>query len=339
MDFDTRMMLKVADRIAPAPGLITQLLIGDKIVFSDTSKVEQDFYIATKKMSPVVDRKIGGKVVSQTTWNNYEFKTPYCAPRFDLGSDFLEKRMPGESISGGMSITEREDAWKAKKIAEGKAMLFRRIEWMGGTLLSAGKFTIEGEGYSDEIDLGHTQNETLAGGVKWSDAGGDPLADLSRWRLTCLTNSGVAPNICVMGTAAAGAFMSNESVMAALDTRNYQMGQLNPTVLPAGAVKIGYLAILDMDVYMHGGQYESDAGVMTPYIPADRVVVFPGADRNSAHLVYGAVRDAKLEEWFTVDAYPRLVVDENANSSYLEVISRPLVVFVEMECWYWADVV
>lgn len=339
MDFDTTMMLQVADRIAPAPGLITQLLIGDKIVYSDTSKVDQDFYNATKKLSPVVDRMAGGKVVSKTSWNNYQFQTPYCAPVFNLDSELLEKRMPGESVVGGMSITEREDAWKAKKIAEGKAMAFRRVEWMGATLLSTGKYTIEGEGYTDEIDIGHTQNETLAAGVKWNTAGGDPLADLERWQATCLANGGVLPNICVMGTAAAGAFRSNDKVMAAMDTRNYELGKLEPTVLPAGAVRLGYIGLLDLTVYVHGGQYESDAGVMTPYIAADRVVLFPGADRNSAHLVYGAVRDVELEQWFMVDVYPRYVKDVKANSAYLEVISRPLVVFVETEAFYWADVV
>lgn len=340
MQFDPTTLLNVAQRITPAPGLITQLLIGDKIVYSDTSKVDQDFYLATKKLAPIVNRKIGGKVINPIAWNNYEFITPSCKTRWDLSEDFLEKRMPGEPVVGGMSMTEREDAWQAKKIAEGKAMVTRRIEWMGATLLSTGILTLDGDGYEDEIDLGHTLHETLAADVKWSAIGGDPIADLSRMKLECHNNSGADPNICVMGVAAAAAFTSNSSVIEKFKTNpNYIIGSIKPEVRPEGTRYLGYLAELDLEIYIHGAQYETDAGVMAPYIATDRVVLFPSAERNSAKLVYGPIRDAKLGQWFNTDFYTRMVTDDDANTSFLETISRPLVVFVEMDSFYWADVV
>lgn len=340
MQLEPTTLLDVASRIMPAPGLATQLLIGDKIIYAETTKVDQDFYQATKKLAPFVNRKMGGKVVNHTAWANYEFTTPNCSTRWNLDDDFLEKRMPGEPIVGGMSMSEREDAWQAQKIAEGKSMVVRRVEWMATQLLSTGVLTLVGEGYEDEIDLGHTLHETLAAGVKWDAVGGDPLGDLARWKLENLNNSGVDPNICVMGVAAGAAFLSNASVIDHFKTNvNYNIGRIEPQMLPDGARRVGYIAALDLEIYIHGGQYESDAGVMTPYFATDRVALFPSADRNSAKLVYGAIRDAKLKQWFNTDIYTRMVTDEDTNTSFLETISKPLVVFVEMDSFYWADVV
>lgn len=339
MDFDTTTMLEAAKRIPPAPGLVTQLLIGDKIVYVDSTKVDQDFIMATRKLSPVVSRKIGGKIVTMPDWLNYVFTTPNCAPRWVLDDEFLQQRMPGEPTVGGMSVQDRQEQWIGMKIAEGRAMTSRRVEWMGCELVSTGVLTITGDGYSDEIDLGQANHETLAGDNRWDQSDGDPLTDLDGWISECLADSGVTPNICVMGTSAAGAFLANTRVAAAMDTRNYVLGRIEPKMLPDGARYVGYLSALDLEIYCHGGQYESDAGVMTPYIAADRVTLFPSADRNSAKLIYGAVRDAKLGQWFLTDLYPRRVVDEDSNVEYIETISRPLVIFVEIHSWYWADVV
>lgn len=340
MQFDPTTLLDVASRIGPAPGLITQLLVGDKIVYSQTSKVDQDFYESTKKMAPIVARKMGGKVVNHTAWANYEFVTPYCSTRWNLDDDFLEKRMPGEPVVNGMSMSQREDAWQAQRIAEAKAMVTRRVEWYGATLLSTGILTLAGDGYEDEIDLGHTLSETLAADVRWSAAGADPIGDLERWQLECLNNGGVTPNICVMGNAAGAAFMKHTSVVEKFKTNmTFQIGRIEPRQMPDGAKFVGYLAELDLEIYVHGAQYESEAGVMTRYFPTDRVALFPSAERNSAKLVYGAIRDAKLAQWFETDVYPRMVTDEDSNTSFLEVISKPLLVFVEMNTFYWADVV
>lgn len=338
MDFDVTTLLAAAKRIPAQQKLITRLLVGDKIRMIDGNKADIDHYMGTRKLAPVVARVIGGKLVGHTAWTNYEFDTPLVAPRWDLTEDFLQHRMPGEPVVGGMSMSEREDAWIGMKIAEGRGMVDRFIEWQSATLLSTGAMTIQGDGYLDVIDLGHNNNEVLAGAALWTEATGDPLTDLERWISQCQSESGVTPNICVMGTTAAGAFLANDNVQAALDTRNYNIGRIEPRSMPEGGRFLGYISALDLEVYSYGAQYETDGGVMTPYLAADRIVLFPDASRNSAQLCYSPLRDARNKTWYQVEVYPRGIVDENANTEYLEVASKPLVVFVEVESWFWADV-
>lgn len=334
----TRTMLQAVQRIPRASRFLRNMIFGPRpAIFSDTSKVTVDYYKGGRKLAPIVHRNIGGKMVDKIGFTSTDFEAPLSAPRDIYNEKDLEKRLPGEPDYSGVGIQDRMASYLALKVFDFTQMLERLEEWMVATQLVTGKLTLVGEGYSDEIDLTHTNKFTPT--TPWNDAAGDPIADLSAWKIAVGEASGVMPNVCVMAGDVFATFMANAKVQAAYDKRNIMPGMLQPEMTPDGEViSVGYIPSIDMWLYVYSAAYDL-AGTSTKYIPADTLVLFPSFDRNSFQMYYGACWDADLDQSFRVDRYPRFFTDPAANAKFFELQSRPLPILREVASWGVADTI
>ena len=103
-----------------------------------------------------------------------------------------------------------------------------------------------------------------------------------------LTSRGLPATDVLMAPDVADVFLANEWIIKLLDTKNYNIGGVDPETLPAGASKIARLNIKGrmIDFLCYEDTYTEVDGTVTAFIPAGKIAVTaPAAGRT----VYGAI--------------------------------------------------
>ena len=338
------LLTAVIKRIPRAPMFLYDLIVGNRSpVLSGNSKIRFQLFKAGKKLAPITTRTAGGVIMTHTGFTDWEMEAPLLGPMWDM-SEAYETGAPGEdqwfSIDeSGQAVQQttanRVEAWRALRLAEGQEAIRRRIEWMLAQQLTTGSIVLTGRGgYSQTIDLGF--DNTVSDLTAWDNASGDPIADLLTLRDEA-ANAGVPiPNVLVMASDTASAFVSNAKVKARLENN---VSQLDPIFGQAplnypGAYRVGYIRELDVMAYAYGATYTSDAGATTSFIPTGRAVFFPSRERNEAMAAYGAIRDARDNRWYSGEYYVREFAGIDGHTEFLEVNSRPVACLCEVESWY-----
>ena len=122
--------------------------------------------------------------------------------------------------------------------------------------------------------------------AKW-DAAGDPIADLAAACNAIITNSGLLPNVLVMGEDVVSAFLANTKVQSQLNVLHLVSGSIQPSA-PTGigtAQHLGALFRPHLQLYSYSEAFESDAGVLTKMVPDDVCIV--GCSNSPATVSFG----------------------------------------------------
>jgi hypothetical protein len=237
----------------------------------------------------------------------------------------------------------------AEDFAQLDEMITRREEWMAAQAIFTGKIPIKGDGLDEVIDFDFTNTVTLAAAKKWTAAGGDPIADLKRWRKKVQKTGFVNCNICVMSDSAADAFINNEKVKSALDVKSYDLAIIKPRELPSGVTYIGTIRELGLDIYTYAEWFLDDW--TDPEAPEDKPLVPDGAiallsTAAAYSMYYGAVtlldgRGGRDEAFVTVEGarVPDTWTARKPARRFLQLNSNPLPVPHEVDSWFVAVVV
>jgi hypothetical protein len=203
-------------------------------------------------------------------------------------------------------------------------MLTRRQEVMAIEALRTGAVTVEGDMYPvQNLSFGRHADLTVVkpGGSQWGDAGVSPLDDVGTWSLLVTEKSGSTANTLVMDIEAWKLFSADAKVIKLLD-RFRGTDQLNPTFTGEGARYMGNIGTFDIWVY--AGWYEHpDTSVLTPYLPANTVLVL-GADLEGTR-AYGAIRD-EAAGFQALPYFSKSWVEQDPAVRYLLLQSAPLTV-------------
>lgn len=332
--FDTRTMLEAVRQIQPVRTFLRDTFFTNWRTF-DTEYVDVDIVKGKRRMAPFVSPKVGGKVVERLGYQTNIYKAPMLAPKLPTTAEQLLKRLPGEELYSGMSPEERAAEQLGRDLAELDEIITRREEWMCAQAIFAGQIHVVGEGVDEIIDFGLTNREALAGTDLWSDPGSNPPADLKRWRLAIVKESGINPDTVIMASDVVDAFLGHAGVQKLLDLRLVDTGQINPQQLPNGATYIGRIAELGVNIYSYDEWYLDDDGVEKPMVPEKTVLM---ASTNARFdLVYGAYIDMELGTF----AQPRVArswVEKDPSVRWVQMISRPLPVPQHIDSLYVATV-
>lgn len=338
--FETRTMIQMLEQMTPARTFLKDTFFGRVRTF-DTEHVDIDIYKGKRRMAPFVSPVIGGKTVERLGYRTNTYKPPLIAPDMITTAADLLKRAPGETVYGTQSPNERMAMQLGRDMAELDNLITRREEWMCAKALFTGQIQMVGEGLNEIVsfDLDATHKITLGGAgvpAKWGAQGATVLKNLRDWRRLVIQDSGVSPNVIVMGTSAIDKFIEDDSVMKALDNRRIDRGQIDPSVLPSGVTYWGYIKEVACDIYSYDEWYLDDAGAEQPMVPANQVLVSSSSARME--MLYGAVLDVDLGT-FALPRVPKSWTVPKPSARFVQLRCRPLPVPVQIDAVVVATVV
>jgi hypothetical protein len=282
-------------------------------------------------MAPFVAPLIGGKVMEREGFETRFFKAPRIAPVRNLRIPDLEPRMFGETIYSGRTPQDRAAELLAEDAIYCDEAITRREEWMCREVLVNGKLTVTADhGYTMVVDFlessaGPIDNHQAPANGTWDQPASTPLSDLESARLETIKLSGVSPNVVLMGTDAASAFVNNAQVAKFLDNTRFQWLTVAPIIESDSVVRLG--RVPGMEVYQYSEYFEDDMGVLFPMLPPELVMLLSTDVTNK--IVYGAytqLEDAKTKKYVTYQTarIPFVYGDEENGHLFYRLTSCPL---------------
>lgn len=335
--FETRTMLQIIAQLKrPKTFLLDTFFPGFRQF--DTTNVDIDIYKGKRRLAPFVAPVMEGKVVEKLGYTTNSYKPPYVKPKMQTTAQEILNRQPGQVVYGIQSMAERAAVELGRNLGDLLDQHTRREEWMAAQALNGGVISVVGDGVNDTIDFqmaaGH--KVTLLGADLWTANTSDPIADLSTWARLCSQDSGIVPNVVVMGSSVANAFLirlrdPNYNGHGELSSIKITLGQINPQLLPNGVTYLGTLTApsLNVDLYTYDEWYVADAdGLEYPMVPVDKL--FMGSTNAQNSKLYGAIQDMDLIEELggSIIAMPRVPkswVTKDPGVRWLMTQSAPLV--------------
>jgi hypothetical protein len=343
--FETRTLLDIVSQLKRPQSFLLDMFFKATKTF-DTENVDIDIYKGKRRMAPFVSPVQAGKVVERLGYSTNSYKPPYVKPKMVTTAQDILMRPAGTTIyPGGLSLAQRAAQQVGTDLATMDDMITRREEWMAAQALNAGTISVVGDGVNDVIDFqmaaGH--KITLTNTALWTDTtNSNPLENLATWSRLAAQDSGIVPNIAVLGSSAAAALFTwlrvNDKSGGDISSIKVTLGQIAPQSLPNGANYLGFLRYnsLNLDLYTYDEWYVADAdGVEYPHVPVDKV--FLGSTNAQNTRLYGAIKDLKA-----LAAMPRFAKsweEEDPSARFLMLQSAPLIALNQPDAFVSAKVV
>lgn len=304
-------------------------------VFS-TTDVLVEYMDGGKRLAPFVVPRAGGVPVAR---NGYEMKryTPACIkPKRTLSIDDLTRRGFGEALLSTLTPEQRQHVRLMADADELIGMIRRREEAMAAeTLLTNGcvmKHVADDGTIEDEKEVrfynGEANPAAYTPSGTWATDYDKILDDLAVM-VRMLTTLGLPATELLMAPDVADAIVKNRTIKELFDIRNYNLGNVKPEELPAGAAKVCTLNVMGrmIDAISYDETYIDGNGNRQQYIPAGNIVLTaPGCGRA----LYGAVSQVEQADGafhtYTGRYVPKYLADATGNTRSLTMTSCPLLV-------------
>ena len=344
--YDPRTMGKLVERMPKVHTFVRDTFFRNRETF-DTQKIDVDFKKGNRALAPFVHKKKGGATIDNEGFQTNTYEPPLVAPNKITTIDDILKRTPGESLYNGKSPNQRAVEIQ-RDFTELDEMITRREEWMCCQSLFRGKILIldkNGKAIQEEIDFQFTNKETLKTADSWKTKKGGKIAQLKAWRKQVQKKGFVNCNICLMGSDALEAFLSDEEVQKMLDVRRFEVAVIAPKELPNGATYIGTIHEIGMDIYTYNEWYldnwtNAEKPEDKPLLP-DNIVALLSTEANYS-MYYGAVgivdEAGKTIAVVEGSRIPEQWVERRPARRFLQLSSAPIPVPHEVDSWFIATV-
>ena len=345
--YDPRTMGKLVERMPKVHTFVRDTFFRNRETF-DTQKIDVDFKKGNRALAPFVHKKKGGATIDNEGFQTNTNEPPLVAPNKITTIDDILKRTPGESLYNGKSPNQRAVEKMQRDFTELDEMITRREEWMCCQSLFRGKILIldkNGKAIQEEIDFQFTNKETLKTTDSWKTKKGGKIAQLKAWRKQVQKKGFVNCNICLMGSDALEAFLSDEEVQKMLDVRRFEVAVIAPKELPNGATYIGTIHEIGMDIYTYNEWYldnwtNAEKPEDKPLLP-DNIVALLSTEANYS-MYYGAVgivdEAGKTIAVVEGSRIPEQWVERRPARRFLQLSSAPIPVPHEVDSWFIATV-
>lgn len=336
--FKTRTMLRALEQML-LPKLFLRDMFFRTVTRSLTQYVDIDIIKGKRRLAPFVSPLKEGKQVERIGYSTNTIEPPYLKPKMiTTAQDFLN-RSAGENLYDGAKSAQQKAAEQiGKDLVELNQIIDRREEWMASQALTTGKIQVVGDGVNREIDFLMDASHIIAlgAGSRWNEGTSDPLADLKTWKRLIAKDSGLVPDIVIMGESAWDEFIKNAAVVAALDTRRVDLGKIDPRALPNGATYMGMLKETQQDVYTYDEWYLDPSDVLQPMVPVKGVIM--GSTRARCERHYGAIYDLKAGLRASVSRFPKSWEVEDPSARYIMLQSAPVMALHQVDAFVYAQV-
>ena len=277
-----------------------------------TAQVLVEYKDGNQKLAPFVSPEVGGKAVRRDGYVANAYKPAFIAPKRALTIDNLTQKGFGEALYGELTPAERALKITADDLTEMDELIVRRHEQMCAQVLQENALTMNH--YGDDNTLVDTkvieyfteENQAVyTPNANWDAAGADIIGDIAAIALE-LAKRGLPAVDVILGTEAADAFLNNEKVIKLLDTRNLNIGVVDPTEGFPEAVFLGQINCkgYKLNFIQYAATYEAEDGTIKPYIdPKVAIVTAPACGVTN----YGAITQINYgEDNFTTHAEKRV---------------------------------
>lgn len=335
--YDTHTLLMAVQQIRPMSTFLRDRYFptNDATDVFATTDVLAEFRDGSKKLAPFVAPRKGGVTVLRKGYTMERYTPPTIAPRRLLTIDDLKKRGFGEALYSQMTPEQRQQILILRDAQELGDMISNREEAMAAeTMLTNGcimKHIADDANKGDEMEIRFFEGESNPAaytGANWSDPDADIISDMDAMA-RMLTSRGLPATELVVSPDVGDYILNNNGIQKLLDLKNFNIGTVDPVVLPVGASRLASLNIKGrmIDVISYEESYEDDNGEDVQYFPeGSAVMTAPGAGRT----LYGAVSQVEQADGevhtYTGKRVPKYISDANGNTRTITVTSSPLMI-------------
>lgn len=336
--FETHTLLMAVEQLSPASSFLRDRYFptNDASDVFATDDVLVEFKDGTKRLAPFVAPRKGGVTILRKGYTMERYTPPFIAPRRALTLDDLNKRGFGEALYTQLTPEQRQQTLILKDAEELGAYITRREEAMAAeTMLNNScvmKHIADDATEADEMDIrfyvGEANPAQYTPSVKWDDDNANIIADLGAM-VRMLTSKGLRATELVCSPDVADAIINNPAIKELLNNRRYELGNVEPEVLPAGAAVMAHLNVNGriIAVISYDETYTDEDGVDKPYIPSGKcILTAPAAGRT----LYGAVSQIEQADGefhtYAGKRVPKYLSNAEGNTRSLTISSRPLMI-------------
>lgn len=303
-----------------------------------------------KTVAPFVVPRKGSVAVMRDGYEIKDYAPPNISIHRVLTLDELERRGFGEALFSDVSIEERENRMILEDARDLSDMIMRREEVMAAEVMQTNKCVMkhiaDDTSKVEEREIryydGATNPAVYTPATKWNASTGTPKIrqDISAM-IELLTSRGLPATDLVCAPDVAAIMEQDDEIYKMLDNRRFNLGTVEPALLPNGAAEVMQLNIMGriIRVISYGETYKDpDTGADKPFIAAGTcIVTAPGAGR----MAYARVRQMESDERYhkyTARRVPKYMADEVHDIKTLRMTSRPLPIPNNKNPWIVAKV-
>ena len=327
--YSPKFLRGVIQKVLPLRMFFRTKFFTDTVTFT-TETVSFEFAHDKRGLLPYANPRLPAPAVDREGYQLKTFTPPLVSGSRAITPETANTKLLGElEWNSGISPEERAAKIAANDLMELQDRLFRREEYMCARVKQDGKLELPHE----EVDYGFTNIEATTNPNKWT-ASYDIIEKL-RAKSLLLRKDGTNPDMLILGSNAATAFMNNEGIKAAL------LNQAGYLVEPKdeeynGAHFVCKLRVpgLYLDVYEYDEYYFDEAtGQNLPVMDAGTAIL--QSSRESNFMLFGAVSYVENRAHVTsVGEYiPRTTWSEDPSVQKLIVMSRPLPMPRDIDSW------
>lgn len=337
--FETRTMLAALEQMFPARTFLKDLFFKRTNPVT-TENVDIDIYKGKRRTAAYVASIGQGNVVSRVGYQTFSYKLPYIKEKMALKPTDLLNRGYGETIYQAESPLQRAERQLAIDLSDLDDMITRAEELQAAQGLFAGQVQLLDGNWLVFPQSPTHQIDSLE--YLWSDTvNSKPLNDLGTWRKLIMRDSGLAPDVLILGTDALNTFLAHPQISgntAALSQVKVDRGQIDPKILENGVIYWGFISEIGCDIYSYDEWYvPSNAPANTeplPMVPLNAVLM--ASTRARMDIVYGSIRDMEALQPF--QRFPKSWVTEDPSVRWLMLQSAPLLVPTQVDAYLFAEV-
>ena len=336
--FNTHTLLMAVNGLAPVSSFLRDRYFptNDATDIFGTTDVLVEYKDGTKAVAPFVAPRKGGVSVLRNGYTVKQYTPPLIAPKRPLTLDDLNKRGFGEALFAQLTPEQRQQALVLKDFEELSEMITRREEVMAAeTMLTNGcimKHIADDVAEGDVMEIrfydGDANPAQYTPTAKWDASGAKILDDIGAMA-QLLTSKGLRAADLVCSPDVADAIINDDNVQKMLDNRRYELGNVKPEELTAGAAVIAVLNVKGrlINVISYDETYTGDNGKDQLFIPSGKcVLTAPGAGRTA----YGAISQVEqadgLYHTYGGRRVPKYTANADGNTRSLTLSASPIMI-------------
>ncbi len=281
--------------------------------------------LSSRKLAPIVSPVENGVVMDKQGYNTYTLTPAYIHPKKQLTVADLSKRSAGESPYSTVSAEQRQDKKIASYLVELDDAVERRIEYMAVEAILTGKSTVRNAGDNKQISYGRSSDNSMTlTSNKWGTNTADIAGNLRTARKTVLKNSGVNPDVLIMGDKALQAFLADTKIQALYSNAGYKMASLTGVPDIDDPMVTYYGTIPEFGkIYGYSESYYDEQSKTIKQLIPDNTVVY-GSSAGDNRLYFGAINNLHAGGMVALEKFVDYQVQENGKGATISIESAPL---------------
>lgn len=160
-----------------------------------------------------------------------------------------------------------------RTLIEAAAVSRERMRMM---LLTTGQISLASNGQAYDYDYGVSADQKVDASTAWSNANADIVGDIRQWQDQIEVATGVRPERAICDRQVWGYMLKNVPIIKTIYALSDGTAYMSDARLRA------YLSEeLGLEVVVYSKKFKDENGDVTPYVPADTFVLFPGGNLGS----------------------------------------------------------